>query len=260
MRGTLTIIHTRDAGSILDGANQGDGSAGILRHNHWRWNRELNGWHLHGSRGTPADTERLDITAQHLRVIGFQVTVDIDDTANTTDKRTQARQYRHEHTHTTANTALAAAAAAHARHIGTATPQLDPAKVAAQIAKLERELSVAERETAGGTHTFPGGYREIRPPAFGARLRQLDKKRFRLLDELHRWQEVRADLVRAGLAVDHGPATIRVGDRIEYRGKDCRVVRISPKSVLADSAGERIRVPYEQIVKHVPVELEVHAR
>lgn len=76
----LTITHTHEAGTIIEGTSKGDGSAAALKGQRWRWSGHLGAWYIPHSRDKIADSYRIDKTCEALQAAGFTVEVDIDDT------------------------------------------------------------------------------------------------------------------------------------------------------------------------------------
>ncbi len=79
---TLRITHDRESGTLITGSRQGDGAYEILRANGWRYNRHI-GICIQHSRDR-ADHAKVDRSATALREAGFDVAIDIDDTARPT--------------------------------------------------------------------------------------------------------------------------------------------------------------------------------
>lgn len=77
----LTITHSHEEGTLIDGTSRGDGSAEILKATSWRWSRSLGSWYIRGSRDHDARTWQINTTADRLREAGFEVEVEIDNTA-----------------------------------------------------------------------------------------------------------------------------------------------------------------------------------
>ncbi|WP_430648118.1 DUF3560 domain-containing protein [Agromyces sp. GXS1127] len=80
----LTITHTHEAGTIIDGTSKGDGSAEVLKANRWRWGRSIAAWYVPNSRDHGPNRHRIEATAAALREAGFEVETVIDDTTRTT--------------------------------------------------------------------------------------------------------------------------------------------------------------------------------
>lgn len=76
----ITITHTAETGSLLDGTARGDGSAEIIKLAGWRWGRSISCWYLPRSRDRAPRTRDIELTAQRLREAGFTVDVEIDAT------------------------------------------------------------------------------------------------------------------------------------------------------------------------------------
>jgi hypothetical protein len=69
----LTILHTRDAGTTLDGTTAGDGAGEILKEYGFRWSPQLGRWYEPRSANRPPNYRRLWPLAAQLRVCGFEV-------------------------------------------------------------------------------------------------------------------------------------------------------------------------------------------
>lgn len=82
---SLSISHTHEAGSLLDGTARGDGSNHVLKRHGWRWSRSIECWYLPHSRDRVSKTAVLEATATELRAHGFHVDVDVDDTPRAYD-------------------------------------------------------------------------------------------------------------------------------------------------------------------------------
>ncbi len=77
----LTITHTREAGTLIDGTERGDGTNVILKANGWRFSRSLAGWFIPQSRDRAVKAWKINATAAALREAGHTVEVHVDDTA-----------------------------------------------------------------------------------------------------------------------------------------------------------------------------------
>ncbi|TCC52143.1 DUF3560 domain-containing protein [Kribbella pittospori] len=82
MSGQIEIVHTRAEGTLATGTRRGDGSAEILKANNWRWSRQLEAWYIPRSRDQLAKPAVIDATANALRGAGFDVTLEVDDSAS----------------------------------------------------------------------------------------------------------------------------------------------------------------------------------
>ncbi len=77
----LTITHTHEAGTIIDGTAKGDGTATSLKANRWRWGRSIGAWFIPNSRDRMAQRHTISRTIDALRAAGFEVAEPvIDDT------------------------------------------------------------------------------------------------------------------------------------------------------------------------------------
>lgn len=75
----LSITHTHEDGTLIDGTARNDGTAAILKANRWRWGRTIGAWFVPQSRDRFAKMHTINATAEQLRAAGFTVTIDIDD-------------------------------------------------------------------------------------------------------------------------------------------------------------------------------------
>ncbi len=87
----LTITHTYDEGTLVDGTARGDASRDVLREHRLRWSRNLGQWYIPRSRDRAANRRSIEALAEALRGAGFTVTVEIDDTPNAVDERERRR-------------------------------------------------------------------------------------------------------------------------------------------------------------------------
>lgn len=76
----LTITHTPEEGTLIDGTAKGDGTAPALKANGWRWSRNLGSWFVPMSRDKTPKLRVITPTATALREAGFTVTVALDTT------------------------------------------------------------------------------------------------------------------------------------------------------------------------------------
>lgn len=75
---SLTIRHTPEAGTVLEGTSRGDGVAEIVKLLRWRWSRGLEAWYVPRSRDTAPQRGLIKTTAGALKEAGHDVEVIID--------------------------------------------------------------------------------------------------------------------------------------------------------------------------------------
>ncbi|KPM50289.1 hypothetical protein ACG83_41160 [Frankia sp. R43] len=83
-RVALTIRHSRDTGTLIEGTSRADRQilAPIFTRHRVRWSHHIGedgSWYRRHSRGRAADTFRIDELADALRTAGYPVTISIDD-------------------------------------------------------------------------------------------------------------------------------------------------------------------------------------
>lgn len=76
----LTITHTHEAGTIIEGTAKGDGTAPILKANRWRWGRSIGAWFVPNSRDRLPQDHIITRTAAALQAAGFELALEIDRT------------------------------------------------------------------------------------------------------------------------------------------------------------------------------------
>ena len=77
----LTITHDREAGTLIEGTQRGDGTADILKAQGWRWGRSIGAWYVPYSRDRKLKTWVTDPTRRALEAAGHEVALEADDTA-----------------------------------------------------------------------------------------------------------------------------------------------------------------------------------
>lgn len=82
----LTITHTPEAGTLIEGTARGDGTAAILKANGWRWGRSIAAWYIPASRDHHPKRHVIDRTTAALRAAGHEVAHEIDDTWRPTEQ------------------------------------------------------------------------------------------------------------------------------------------------------------------------------
>lgn len=117
----LTITHTHEAGTLIDGTSRGDGTAQILKANGWRWGRSIASWYVPHSRDRLPQDRIIARTAAALTAAGFELaTLEIDRTIRSTAEveadKAARQEARVDALHAKAARKTDAAAAAWERH------------------------------------------------------------------------------------------------------------------------------------------------
>lgn len=91
----LTITHTHEAGTIIEGTAKGDGTAAILKANRWRWGRSISAWYVPNSRDRLPQHHVITRTAAALEAAGFELeTLQLDMTTRSTAEVEAAKAER----------------------------------------------------------------------------------------------------------------------------------------------------------------------
>lgn len=81
----LTITHTHEAGTLIDGTSRGDGTAEILKANGWRWGRSIAAWYVPHSRDRLPKEHVITRTAAALEAAGYELApLELDRTIRST--------------------------------------------------------------------------------------------------------------------------------------------------------------------------------
>ncbi|MDR7184597.1 hypothetical protein J2X85_001620 [Microbacterium trichothecenolyticum] len=80
----LTITHTHEAGTLIEGTARGDGTAEILKANRWRWGRSIGSWYVPNSRDHRPDHHGIRRVVAALEAAGFEITTELDETVRST--------------------------------------------------------------------------------------------------------------------------------------------------------------------------------
>lgn len=139
----LTITHTAEDGTLIDGTARGDGSAEVLKANRWRWSRNLGAWYIPRSRDAEPKTWIITPTAEQLRAAGFEVTVELDFSQRPAEEVEAARAER---------------AAARAEALEAKAQR----KAAQAVQAQERSEAAARRLPPGGEPIKVGHHSETR--------------------------------------------------------------------------------------------------
>ena len=91
----ITITHTHEGGTLVEGSRKGDGVWEVLKatRDNWRYFRSLGQIGLGQSRDKAAKTWAIDRAAKALREAGHEVTVEIDDTVTRSFAEAEAERY-----------------------------------------------------------------------------------------------------------------------------------------------------------------------
>jgi len=90
----VTITHTHEAGTMVEGTARGDGSAEVLKACGWRWSRNLGTWYVPRSRDCGPKMSLIARTAAALVAAGFEVGQEIDTATRTTAEVESAKVER----------------------------------------------------------------------------------------------------------------------------------------------------------------------
>ncbi|MDE1673794.1 DUF3560 domain-containing protein [Nocardia gipuzkoensis] len=95
---SLTIIHTAETGTVLDGTVRGDGSYEVMKAlwPNWKWGRSIQQWYIVSSRDRQPKDYYIDAAAKALRAAGFDVELSIDRTHRPAAEAEAARAERQE--------------------------------------------------------------------------------------------------------------------------------------------------------------------
>ncbi len=80
----LTITHTHEEGTLIEGTSRGDGTAEVLKRTGWRWGRSISSWYVPQSRDRLPKWHVIRRTREALEEAGFDVTETIDQTTRAT--------------------------------------------------------------------------------------------------------------------------------------------------------------------------------
>ncbi len=183
----LTITHTHEAGTIIEGTSKGDGSAATLKTNGWRWGRSIGAWYVPYSRDNLPKHHIITRTAKALETAGFTVDLEIDNTSrNTADVEAGKAQRQTErvtalHAKAERKHELAALAEQRAEAAGNALPWGgEPIKIGhhseqrhrnaierahrtlGQSVEADKEADRADQRAAAAEHTTARRYSPVR--------------------------------------------------------------------------------------------------
>ena len=265
----LTITHTHQDGTLIDGTSRGDGTAEILKGLGWRWGRSIQTWYVTRSRDRRAKRTLITATATALEDAGHTVAVEIDDVPRPTatvetDKAAQAAARAAalaEKAERREAEALGAAARSRAAH-DALPPMGEPIKVghhseAKHRRAIDRAWNAWSKEVATGQAAEEAKRRAREAAAAtGARnnpvtvanrieklsadVRRLERlhgtnsnhsELHQLRDQLDYWQNIRTEQIAVGIATDYGPQTVQAGDLVKIGSDWFTVQRANRKTV-----------------------------
>lgn len=116
----------------------------------------------------------------------------------------------------------------------TTTHRYAPGTVANRIHELEADLRRNQRRLDGYTNGH-GVYATAIPAATGRYREQLLEEQAQLKDKLAYWQQIRADQIAAGTAINYTQADIAPGDRVKIGGQWRIVVRANKTTVSVET-------------------------
>ncbi|CAM5537477.1 DUF3560 domain-containing protein [Leifsonia shinshuensis] len=196
----LTITHTHEAGTLIDGTSRGDGSAELLKANGWKWGRSISSWYVPFSRDRLPKTHVIERTAAALRTAGFEVDVDVDMTHRPTAEVEADKAVRAED--------RAAALDAKADRKATAAEQA-----------WDREEAASRALPEGGEPIHVGHHSETKHRRAIERAHQRMGQAIQATDDAAR-ARARADVAAAATDRRYAPAV--VANRIEKLAADIR--------------------------------------
>jgi len=196
----LTITHTHEEGTLIEGTSRGDGTAEILKREGWRWGRSIGAWYVPHSRDRLPNPWKIQRTVAALRVAGFSVAMsiatDIRPTADVEAAKIERQADRVD--------ALDAKA---------------ERKAAAEVAADERAAAAHRRLPEGGEPIKVGHHSEGRHRNAIAKARAALGQSVEASRDAERARG-RADAARITTDARYSPVT--VGNRIETLGAELR--------------------------------------
>jgi len=237
---TLTITHTSDGGTLLDGTTRRDGAIDALCAagfgGFWRWGRSIGMWYVPHSRDRAPRLSFVDATAAALRAAGFEVLVEIDAAprpmADAERDRAGRMRERAEILHAVANRRRVRADGHEqaAGELADLMPLGQPVLVGHHSERRHRrDLERIERHSRASI--------ELSRDAASARHReQLRADAAHLDEQLRHWRGHLADLQAANVHVPVRAEDVGPGDLVRSGGRWERVVKVNTKTV-------RVEVP-----------------
>lgn len=278
---TITITHTHQEGTLIEGSRKGDGVYEIARAHGFRYFPSIRAIGIRGSRDKNAQRFRIEAVARALREAGFSVELDIDDQWRPAAEREADRAQRAEdRADRLAERAEKAQnrADAHQKAVDNALDRIpfgqpllvDHYSYKAEVRRRERawkhqDDAIREDNYAGelarrsDAATATQRHRE-NPRVTMRRLERLEaeqrrKRRHgrynaRLEEEIAHWKKYLADLAASGEFVAWAAEHFQKGDRVLIRGTWHPVVRVNRKTLTVESrfaVGYNGTAPYDEI-------------
>ena len=153
---TITITHTHEAGTLVEGTSKGDGTNSVLKAHGFRWFPSVGCWGIQRSRDKMAQEWKINRAADALRAAGHDVDVQIDnahrdtatveaDRADRQADRVTALEAKAERADRTA----AAAEAARVRAVEVLPPGGEPIKIGHHSERRHRRAIEKAHTTMG---------------------------------------------------------------------------------------------------------------
>lgn len=205
----LTITHTPEDGTLIDGTAKGDGSGEVLKAHGWRWGRSIGAWFVPVSRDRMPKRYVITPTVRALEEAGFSVAVELEERYRSTaeveadkiarqDERVQAMEGKAERFQARAEQAHARAESDHDR----LPPGGEPVKVGHHSERrhrraLERSWKSAGRSVEAQEQADAAARRAtVAASTTGAR--------YSVLTVANRIKRIQADIARVDRALEGG--------------------------------------------------------
>lgn len=189
----LTITHTREEGTLIDGTSRGDGTADVLKGDGWRWGRQITAWYVPQPRNRLAKLHVIERTQNALQAAGFDVGRQVD------------------HSHRPTAVVEAGKIERQAQRVDAIEGKSDR-KSAGENAAREREHAALDRLPEGGQLIHVGHHSEERHRNAIAKADTATRRAIEATAEANRAQ---ARAYVAKYATDSRYACLRVANRVQ---------------------------------------------
>lgn len=267
---SIEITHDYADGTLLHGTSKSDTRRGtpmrdILDLHRWRWKNRLLAWVQLSSRDKPARKARIEATAEALRELGYEVTVNVDNTPRDMDEaeadRAQRMSDRVHAFEDKAQRRLRKSDAHHRasdgplEHIPLGQPMM-PGHYSFRADRNGRERAQEhhrksyelikqaqldkERAATASRHVD----RRLDPVTVANRIVEMEKELRRWRDsnpssphvadlehKLSYWRKVREQQIADGVAPNYGPQDVEAGGAVLIDGSWHPVFRVNEKTV-----------------------------